>query len=97
METIRTRQLDQENTCLRKALSVALDMLIPHEPPHSCGVSDEFVAMASVQSGDMSPHVMAVIDGAIQRRLAAERDNCSCGGGEASGHAQGCPETQSQI
>lgn len=66
METIRTRQLEQENSCLRKSLSVALDMLIVHEPPDSRAVSDEFVAMAAVQSGDMSLPVMQVIDRAIQ-------------------------------
>lgn len=32
METIRTRQLDQENTCLRKALTVALAALEKYEP-----------------------------------------------------------------
>lgn len=65
METIRTRQLEQENDCLRKALSVATAMLIVHEPPDSRAVSDEFVAIAAVQSGDMTPPVMAVIDRAL--------------------------------
>jgi len=67
METIRTRQLEQENSCLRKALSVATSMLIHHEPPDSRAVSDEFVAIAAVQSGDMSMPVMTVIDRAIIR------------------------------
>jgi len=80
VETIRTRQLDHENTCLRKALSVALDMLIQHEPPDSRAVSDEFVAMAAVQTGDTSLRVMTVIDRAIQRQLEAQEDDCSCGG-----------------
>ena len=73
METIRTRQLEQENTCLRKALSVALDMLFPFEPPDSRGVSDEFVAMAAIQCGDFSLPVMAVIDRAFQRTISQEK------------------------
>lgn len=67
METIRARQLGQEDTCLRKALSVALNMLIEYEPPDSRAVSDEFVAMAAVQAGDTSLPVMMVIDRALQR------------------------------
>lgn len=77
METIRTRRLEHENSCLRKALSVATNMLIVHEPPDSRGVSDEFVALASVQCGDMSPPVMAVIDRALASAPPGEQFEAS--------------------
>jgi hypothetical protein len=68
METIRTRQLEQENNCLRKALSLALKRLIVNEPPDSRAVSDEFVAMACVENGDTSLPVMNIIDAANQQQ-----------------------------
>jgi len=73
METIRTRQLDQENTCLRKALTVALAALEKYEPGDSRAVSDEFVAMAAVHGGDYSLPVMSVIDRAFQRTLSPDK------------------------
>lgn len=53
---------------LRRGLSLALRMLEPHEPPHSCAVSDEFVALAALECGDASEAVMAVIDAALAKR-----------------------------
>jgi hypothetical protein len=50
---------------LRRGLSLALKMLEPHEPPDSRAVSDEFVALAVLESGDASDVVMAVIDAAL--------------------------------
>lgn len=71
MKTIRTRQLEHENDCLRKSLSLALDRLFKFEPPDSRAVSDEFVAMAAVQGGDTSLRVMTVIDGGLAQIAAA--------------------------
>ena len=62
VETIRTRQLDHEAICLRKALRLALARLIKFEPGDSRAVSDEYVAMAAVEAGDTSLGVMSVID-----------------------------------
>lgn len=53
--------LDQLD-CTERALKLAVAMLAPHEPGHSCAVSCEFVALAAVSTGDTSPEVMAVID-----------------------------------
>lgn len=54
----------------QKALDLALCYLGALEPGDSRAVSDEFVAMASVQRGDASPNVMAVIDAALAREYA---------------------------
>ena len=69
---------------MKDALDLALAMLIEHEPPDSRAVSNEFVAMASVASGDASEDVMEVIDNALY--------GCSCGGGYAVGHSVVYPE-----
>jgi hypothetical protein len=68
-DLIRERdQARQEAADLRKALrdsqdalTLAVNILEPSEPPDSRAVSDEFVALASVSIGDYSPEVMAVI------------------------------------
>ena len=53
--------LDQLD-CTKRALDLAVAMLAPHEPGHSCAVSDEFVALAAVSTGDTSAQVMEIID-----------------------------------
>lgn len=50
---------------LERALTLAVNMLAPHEPPDSRAVSNEFVAVASVSAGDASGDVMKVIDNAL--------------------------------
>lgn len=50
---------------LSKALNLALLYLARLEPGDSRAVSDEFVAMAAVASGDTAPEVMRVIDEAL--------------------------------
>jgi hypothetical protein len=54
---------------LQKALHLALRMLQPHEPADSRAVSDEFVALACVHSGDVSDNVMQVIETALSKKL----------------------------
>lgn len=44
------------------ALTLALKMLLKHEPPDSRAVSDEFVAMAAIQSGHCNARIMAIIE-----------------------------------
>ncbi|MCK1273824.1 hypothetical protein IVB46_01015 [Bradyrhizobium sp. 61] len=56
------RDLIAERDALKRAVDLAVAMLAPHEPGHSCAVSDEFVALAAVSTGDTSPQVMEVID-----------------------------------
>ncbi|MDX3966109.1 MAG: hypothetical protein QHD01_05855 [Bradyrhizobium sp.] len=53
--------LDQLD-CTERALKLAVAMLAPHEPGHSCAVSSEFVALAAVSTGDTSAQVMEIID-----------------------------------
>lgn len=55
-------------TPIEKALACAVNMLSIYEPPDSRAVSDEFVALAAVVSGDTSPEVMAVIDAKLARQ-----------------------------
>ncbi|WP_156433895.1 hypothetical protein [Bradyrhizobium retamae] len=47
---------------LKRALVLAVDMLAANEPGDSRAVSNEFVALAAVSTGDTSPEVMAIID-----------------------------------
>lgn len=56
---------------LEKALNVATNMLIKHEPSDSRAVSNEFVAIAAVQSNQVDDNVMQVLDTA----LAASKEN----------------------
>lgn len=58
---------DQQIKDLRDALSLAVNMLAPYEPGDSRAVSDEFVALASVVSGDTSGEVMPIIRAALER------------------------------
>jgi hypothetical protein len=51
---------------LRQALDLALCHLSKSEPGDSRAVSNEFVAMAAVLSGDVSPSVTAIISGALE-------------------------------
>ena len=51
----------------QEALRLAVDMLAPLEPPDSRAVSDEFVALASVVTGDDTCEVMGVIRAANAR------------------------------
>ena len=53
---------------LRRGLLLALEMLLPHEPPDSCAVSDEFVALAALSTGDENTPVMTIIDNALKVR-----------------------------
>jgi hypothetical protein len=55
-------------TPIEKALMCAVNMLSVYEPPDSRAVSDEFVALAAVASGDTSERVMTVIEGALARQ-----------------------------
>lgn len=55
-------------TPIQKALRLAVNMLSLYEPPDSRAVSDEFVALAAVDTGDTSPEVLAVIDAALARQ-----------------------------
>lgn len=50
----------------QKALALALKLLAPHEPPDSRAVSEEFVALACVQSKQCSDNVMRIIERALQ-------------------------------
>ena len=58
----KLRDLIAERDALKRALDLAVAMLAPHEPGHSCAVSDEFVALAAASAGDTSAPVMEVID-----------------------------------
>jgi hypothetical protein len=58
---------DQQAECVSDALKLAVNLLAPYEPGDSRAVSDEFVALAAVSVGDMSPEVMAVIRNALNR------------------------------
>lgn len=49
------------------ALNLACAMLIRHEPGDSRAVSDEFVALASVAAGVVSPDVVRVIDAGLAK------------------------------
>jgi hypothetical protein len=51
----------------QKPLDLALCMLIKYEPPDSRAVSNEYVAMAAVASGDISGEVMPIIEAALKR------------------------------
>lgn len=57
---------------LNRALSLAVNLLAPLEPGDSRAVSNEFVALASVSTGDASPEVMAVIDAALTPPMRVE-------------------------
>jgi acyl-CoA reductase-like NAD-dependent aldehyde dehydrogenase len=50
---------------LKLALDLACNMLVIHEPPDSRAVSNEFVALAAVQSGLVDANVMSVIEQAL--------------------------------
>ena len=52
---------------LEGALGLALAYMARFEPKDSRAVSDEFVAMAAIHSGDYSESVMRVIDAALQK------------------------------
>jgi hypothetical protein len=52
---------------LKRALELAVSMLSVHELPDSRAVSDEFVALASVDCGIVEGRVMEVIDAALAR------------------------------
>lgn len=56
-----------DNERLRAALDLALARLGPLEPGHSCAVSNEFVAMAAVQSACADEACMKVINSALAR------------------------------
>jgi len=58
-------RMEEQNANLRAALSLALSWLIHNEPGDSRGVSDEFVAMASVLDDVMNDEVMPIIHKAI--------------------------------
>ena len=52
---------------LKMALSLAVNMLSAHEPPDSRAASDEFVALACVDCGDVTGLVMPVIEAALAK------------------------------
>jgi hypothetical protein len=70
-----------QGDAMAKALDLALCILIKSEPPDSRAVSDEFVAMAAVASGDHSDRVMVVIDDALakERGLSVMSENEKAG------------------
>lgn len=49
---------------LEAGLRLAVRLLTPHEPSDSRAVSNEFVALAALSSGDTSDDVMTVIEAA---------------------------------
>lgn len=53
---------------MKKALTLALAMLQPHEPPDSRMVSNEFVALAAMATGQCNDTVMAIIDKGLSDR-----------------------------
>lgn len=55
------------NEQLKRALSLAVSMLSIYEPPDSRAVSDEFVALACVDCGNMNDEVMPIIEAALAR------------------------------
>lgn len=57
----------QERDQLREALTLAVNLLAVNEPGDSRAVSDEFVALAAVSTGDASREVMAIIRAANAR------------------------------
>lgn len=48
------------------ALTLALKMLMKHEPNDSRLVSEEFVAMAAIQTGQCNARIMAVIEKGLE-------------------------------
>lgn len=52
---------------LKLGLDLAIAMLAPHEPPDSRAVSDEFVALAALSTGDDCIAVMQIINDGIAR------------------------------
>lgn len=68
----------------QKALRLAVNLLSIHEPPDSRAVSDDFVALAAVDTGDISDEVMAVIDKGLARQ--AESGAASVGGPDQSNY-----------
>lgn len=56
---------------MQKALTLALAMLQPHEPPDSRAVSNEFVALAAIQTGHCNDRVMEVINKGLADRGCA--------------------------
>lgn len=58
---------------LKIALRVAVNMLSLYEPPDSRAVSDEFVALAAVDSGCAEDRVMAVLKDKLARQV-----ECGC-------------------
>jgi hypothetical protein len=52
---------------VKRALSLAVSLLSKYEPPDSRAVSDEFVALACVDCGDVSGKVMDIIESALVR------------------------------
>lgn len=60
---------------MRKALALALCYLLQFEPGDSRAVSNEFVAMQAVLSGDTSGEVMPIIEAAL---AVAEREAGLC-------------------
>lgn len=63
----RIGKMQDETANLREALMLAVNMLSIFEPGDSRAVSDEFVALACVCTGDTSPDVMAVIRAALAK------------------------------
>jgi hypothetical protein len=61
------RYRDEDESPTQRALNLALCYLGKLEPGDSRAVSDEFVAMFAVSTGDTSPEVLAVIDAALAR------------------------------
>ncbi|WP_316169434.1 hypothetical protein [Bradyrhizobium sp. SZCCHNRI1058] len=51
-----------QQVAMKRALALAVEMLAVYEPGDSRAVSTEFVALAAVLTGDISPEVMAIID-----------------------------------
>lgn len=54
---------------LKAALHLAVNMLSAHEPPDSRAVSNEFVALAAVSTGDASGEVMSIIRRALSQTI----------------------------
>jgi hypothetical protein len=62
----RTRELEEENTILKKALNLAVNMVMENEPGDSRAVSNEAVALAAVACGlPMTPETTRVIEAAL--------------------------------